>query len=92
MQGVFVPWMSSGLLEEHYSRPLRELLRPQFTIHLDNHIRRDVQPSRRLTDHLGAGSLVQAVGLLFVGAEKREEPLDADVGIDLRDRGDTVAS
>ena len=71
---------------------LRELLWPQFTINFDDHIRRNVQPSRRLANRLGIGRFVQAVGLLLVGTEKRKQPLYANIHIDLRDRSYTIAS
>src|SRR6266852_18384 len=64
----------------------QELLRPQFAIHFDDHICRDVQPSRRLPDRLSVGRFVQAVSLLFVGAEKRKQPLHTNVRVDLRER------
>ena len=68
---------------------LHEHLWPQFA-HLDDDIGRDVQPLCCLADGLGIRSLVQAVGLLLVGAQEREQPLDADIGIDLGDLQDVV--
>ena len=56
---------------------LHEHLRPQFA-YLDDDIGRDVQALGCLADGLGIRSLVQAVGLFLVGAQEREQPLDAD--------------
>jgi len=67
----------------------QELLWPHFA-HLDDHIRRFVQPPRRLADRLGVGRLVQTVTLLFVDTKKREQPLDANIRFDLRGRGEPL--
>src|SRR5215510_5089338 len=63
---------------------LHEHLWPQFA-HFDNFVCWDVQPLRRLANGLGIRSLIQAVSLLLVSAQEREQPLDADIGVDLGD-------
>src|SRR5262245_3516955 len=49
---------------------------------LNNHVCRHVGPQRCLTNRLGAGGFVQTIRLLAVGAEEREQPLHADIGVD----------
>src|SRR5262245_21886865 len=61
---------------------LHEHLWPQLT-HFDNFVCWDVQPLRRLANGLGIRGFVQAVGLLLVGAQEREWPLDGEIGVDL---------
>jgi hypothetical protein len=68
---------------------LREHLRPQFA-YLDNIVCRDVQPSRGLANGLGTWRLIKAVGLLLVRTQEREQPLDADIGVNLSDLHDVV--
>jgi hypothetical protein len=50
---------------------------------LDDHVCRDVQASCCFSYGLRTGGFVQAVGLLFIRAEEREQPLNADIGVDV---------
>src|SRR5437867_9674712 len=52
---------------------------------LDHDVGRQAVAPRRLANQLGAGRLVQAVGLLLVDAEERVQPADANVVVDAGD-------
>jgi len=75
LDGVFVPESAVGL-----RRP-KGTWHPFFNV-INNHVRWHVCPQRCLTNCFGAGSLVQTIRLLAVGAEEREQPLHADIGVD----------
>jgi hypothetical protein len=59
---------------------------------LDNHVGREIRLPRRFTDRLRVGRLVEAVGLLLVGAHEGKYPLVADIGVDFADRRGNLAS
>jgi class 3 adenylate cyclase len=59
----------------------------KFLADLDDGIGRDTQPLGRGTDRLGIWGLVEAIGLPLISAQKREQPLDADLVVDLFNDG-----
>ena len=58
----------------------------------DNYVGREIQLPRRFADRIRVGRLVEAVGLLLVGAHQGEYPLEADIGVDFADRGVNLGS
>ena len=58
---------------------------------LDDRVRRHVRALGGGDDRVRRGRLVQAVGVPPVGAQEREQPADALVGVDLVDQPDVLA-
>src|SRR5262245_65707471 len=58
---------------------------------LDDPVGRNPEPARCLAHRLGARRLIQAIGLLRVGAQEGIEPPDADIVVDARDLAYRVA-
>src|SRR5690606_25647799 len=54
--------------------------------HLDDLVGGNVRPARGFTDRFRIFGFVQAIRLALVGAQEREQPIDTDVAIDLRNR------
>ena len=61
-----------------------ELLRPHLA-HGNDYIGRNIQAACRQPDRLRVRRFIQAIGLTFVGAQKRIQPLNPDLVVDLPD-------
>src|SRR5712692_4465321 len=78
-------WVLSSRLTKHGPIGYRGTCR--YLTHFDDHVGRYIQAACGLANRLGVVCFVQAIGLSLVGAEKRKEPVNAHVGVDLLDCG-----